>query len=673
MNQRVPFKEAETIVKQRLDILDIIGRHVALRKAGRNQIGLCPFHQEKTPSFSVSHDKQLFKCFGCGVGGDALSFLMQLEGKTYGEIITDLAADQGIEILKEGRHRQAEQDNLDVLIQLHTLARSYYQEQLRRHPTAEAYLAKRRIGLEWQNHFGLGYAPSGWENLIKHLRQQMPAIQQNPTLLEKSGLVNSKGEGSSFYDRFRNRLMIPIADERGRVVAFGARSLDPEEEPKYLNSPETPIYTKNRILYGFSQAKEAIRSTRSVVLMEGYFDVISAHMAGLSQSVGICGTSLTENHLKLLQRTGAETIYLCFDTDNAGQTATLRAIDLLENHLLEQGISLKVVALPDGKDPDEFFQAHGREDFLKCLETAQHFLNFKFDKTLAQVADIHSPEGRIQAVQRITPILLGISQPVVRQEYIKQLAEKLQLAEETLILELKHKERGNPAYSYKKNQESGAIFGSQERLVKKRYRDTPLSWRRPEDIAIFRKNLSGKIPVDEKEHILLSYLFINEESYRFVMDMVEQLQLQSPIANRFLQAVKEVEGQWTTIHDLIRCLTEHFHRLEDKEQLPFLAHQVLAIEDLRERYNDSGKGLKSLTDREKLRRDIHDIVSKIRFLYQQTSLNVLAKDGRQHEQQDDDQSALQIQLQLREHLMARKKTASQPCAGISPEEKEQGV
>ncbi len=659
MNRQMTFQEAANAVKLSLDIVDVVGRYVALRRAGRNYIGLCPFHQEKTPSFSVNHEKQMFKCFGCGEGGDTLSFLMKHDNKTYGEMITELAQDQGIDIIREG-HYQKQKDDLDIIYKLHSLAQKFYQEQRQKSDTVKAYLEERQVDSNWQNHFGIGYAPPGWENLVNYLKQHEPQVSQTPNSLEKAGLANLRSEGNGHYDRFRNRLMIPIHDDRGRVVAFGGRNLDPEDIPKYLNSPETPIYVKSRILYGYSWSKEAIRTDKYAILMEGYFDVIAAHMAGISQAVGVCGTALTESHLKLLQRAGAEKLYLCFDSDKAGQNAALRAIELVQNQLLDQGILVKVVLLPGEKDPDDFLKTQGKERFLECLENAQDFLSFKFAKALSERSeDINTSEGRIQAVQSITPMLLEIRQPVIRQEYIKQLADQLHITEETLMLEVNRLEKENPTYQNKKNYQNDAIFPSPDRYIGKKPWGTPKRRQRPEDITIFRQKLSQKIPITEKEHLLLSYLLLSEEGYRLVMQTLPQLQIQSPQAETFLKTVYTLEGQWRTIDELIHQLSSTFHTSGQEEQLQFLAHRIMVAGEIEESYENASRGLKSLNHREKLNRDIDEIANRILFLQKRTALNVLAQHGKQHEQEEDDQLALQIQLQLREELKARRKSNPQ--------------
>ncbi len=671
---RMTFQDAATAVKNTLDILDVVGRYVALRRAGRNYTGLCPFHQEKTPSFYVNPEKQMYKCFGCGEGGDTLSFLMKQEHKTFGELISDLAEERGIDIIRDGNQQNRTSEN-ELFYNLHSLARSFYETQLQASERVTTYLAERQIPSEWRVHFGLGYAPAGWENLAKHLKMQVADVNAMPQLLEKAGLANLRSDGVGLYDRFRDRLMIPIQDERGRVIAFGARSLSPEDVPKYLNSPETSIYIKSRILYAFNHAREAIRASKYAILMEGYFDVISAHMAGVNQAVGVCGTSLTEGHLKLLQRAGAETVYLCFDSDEAGQTAALRAVELVENQLLELGLNTRVIALPEGKDPDDFFKQNGQAAFMACLEQAEDFLSFKFNRTLATIKHLSLPEGRIEAVQKLAPMLAAIQQPVIRHEYVKLLSERLGLAEETLILEVKRLAHKNDSYQNKKSYETGAIFQNHERYKGRTKRSKMPFRQKPEDLSLFRRNLSEKIPLEEKEHHLLSYLFINEDGYQLVMNTLSQLDLQSEKARRLTQAIQQLDGQWETMEMLINRLTDSFRGLNEDDMVQFLAHRVIDTEKIQESYQASGKGEKAYASRDKLNRDIEDVLSTIETTRKRVSLESLAKDGRKLEQQEDDESALQVQLKLREQLLARrqKKSASQGNPILNPIEEEQGV
>ncbi|MEB3287477.1 MAG: DNA primase [Vampirovibrionales bacterium] len=444
------FGEAADRVKQSIDIVDIIQRHVVLRKSGRNYSGLCPFHNDKNPSMNVSREKNLFKCFSCGVGGDALGFLMRLENKTYGETIRELADEQGITILSDGKSPQeaAEaaaktKDEKQAILSLSNRSQQWFHNQLRTSLEAEPvrqYLLNRGIDEAAIHQFGFGYAPQGWDHLTQYLKNNEALVKEDQNLLVTAGLASPKQENAGFYDRFRHRLMIPIHDDRGQIVAFGGRALSPEEKAKYLNSPETAIYHKSRILYGLHLAKEAIRQSKSAVVMEGYFDVIAAHQAGVSQAVGSCGTAMTEQQVKLLTRFGAETIYLAFDADEAGQKAALSAITLIEPYLgRQQGLSVKILRLPQDspfKDPDEYIRATGGPAFLDLFAHATPFLDFKFDQAILGL-DMKTSAGRVEASQRLLPLLSAITQPILRAEMLSRYSQRIGVSEEALMMEVR--------------------------------------------------------------------------------------------------------------------------------------------------------------------------------------------------------------------------------------------
>jgi DNA primase len=442
------FREAADIVKSSLNILNVVGRHVALKQRGRNYLGLCPFHREKTPSFNVNPGKNLYKCFGCGEAGDALGFLMKLERKTYPEIIRELAEEQGI-LIQEDPQRAAEATQRmaleEKIFALNAEALNYFEQQLwaPNGQKAVQYLYGRGMQDDGIRRFQLGYAPVGWENLTRHLLQTMPFLKEDPSLLIQAGLATAKQEGGSQYDRFRNRLMIPIHDDRGRVVGFGGRALSDEDQPKYLNSPETQVYQKNRILYGLHQAKTAVRTEQSAVIMEGYFDVISAQLAGVGQAVATCGTAMTESHLSMLVRQGVNTLYLAFDSDEAGRKAALGAITRIEQHLERFPVAVKVLSVPSGKDPDGYIREAGGEAFRHVLFASQDVRTFKFESALRGL-DLTSAEGRIEAAHRVTPLLAAISQPVARSEFLARYAERLGVAEDALVMELRRYEERHP-------------------------------------------------------------------------------------------------------------------------------------------------------------------------------------------------------------------------------------
>ena len=432
MTQVLTFSQALDWIKLHLDIVDVVGRTVQLKRAGRNLMGLCPFHAEKSPSFTVSHEKQMFKCFGCGEGGDSLTFLMKIDNKSFGEVIADLAEENDIEILRDGKAPNPQgKAEREKLIELHHKAAVYYRDMLMATAMPQDYLKERGLPAQIQSQFGIGYAPPGWRHLEETLKLRHPELKVTPKNLEKIGLLISKEESGNHYDRFRNRLMVPIHDEKGNVVAFRARALDPADEPKYLNSPETELYVKHRILFGLHLAKSVIRESGAAIVMEGYFDVMSAHMAGLRQAVGVCGTALTTDHLKLLSRAGAKTVYLCFDTDKAGQNATTKTLETLQPIASQQNLALKVVTLPIGKDPDEFFRSDNAdivsELFKDLMAEAKDGWTHQFDTQLAAIESPHTMESRIQAANNIMPILQRIEKPVLQHEWIRNSQNELEL------------------------------------------------------------------------------------------------------------------------------------------------------------------------------------------------------------------------------------------------------
>ena len=459
------FTDAAERVKASLDIVEVVQRHVVLKKTGRNYLGKCPFHGDKHPSMNVSREKRMFKCFACGEGGDAIGFLMKIQNKTYGELIKDLASDAGIEILREGQNFEQVAKTRDLkqkVMELNAETNHWFQAQLLSDtPEAQSvreYLTRRELSQELQVRFGIGYAPPGWENLGMHLKQAIDFVRTEPDILSQAGLTNNRDNGQGQYDRFRHRLIIPIFNEKGDCVAFGGRALSDDDKPKYLNSPESPVYHKSEILYGFHLAKDTIRATKRAVVMEGYFDVIAAHSAGVTEAVGSCGTALTDQHLKLLTRFGAETVVLAFDSDEAGLKAAQSAIQLMEPYLESADLRLKVLIIPDGKDPDDFVRSQGanaQAAFAALVANAQDYLSFKFHMALRGLP-LDTPDGRIQAANRVTPLLAALNRPTVRAEYLRMTAEQIGISEDSLRLEIQRYEQArnpnrNNVYTFEKN------------------------------------------------------------------------------------------------------------------------------------------------------------------------------------------------------------------------------
>ncbi|HID94879.1 MAG TPA: DNA primase [Candidatus Latescibacteria bacterium] len=429
MAYRIP-EETIAEIRMRNDIVEVVSEVVALKKRGRNYFALCPFHPEKTPSFSVNPDKQIYHCFGCGAGGNVISFIMASQRISFLEAISVLAKRAGIS-LPEGR--SAGRSQHDALYQANDFAQNFYHRLLiddKRAEKARVYLKERSISMEMIRNFGLGYAPPGWDNLlIAATKRSFP-----PDVLEKAGLVISK-EGGKFYDRFRNRLMFPIQNTIGRTVAFGARSLDDSEGPKYLNSPETPIYHKSAVLYGLARARSSIRTSKIVIVVEGYTDLLRLVQEGFENVVATSGTAFTPEQAKALSHY-AEKVILVYDADQAGSAAAVRGTDIL----LEAGLDVEVVHLPEGHDPDSFIREKGAGQFRELLGEAQDVLKYKLH-LVAATEGLATVEGKRKAVATIVETALKIKDEIRRDLLVKGLSEELQIDEEMLHREMARRSR----------------------------------------------------------------------------------------------------------------------------------------------------------------------------------------------------------------------------------------
>lgn len=415
MAGRIPKQFIDELLT-RTDIVDVVDARVPLKKAGKDYKACCPFHEEKTPSFTVSADKQFYHCFGCGVHGSAIGFLMDYEHMSFVEAVEDLARRAGLAIPKEaGITPEADTGN-DLLETMRAAAR-FYRLQLREHPQAARaveYLKGRGITGEIAHEFGLGFAPEGWDNLLRALGKDNASREA----LTHAGLTVKKDSGG-YYDRFRDRIMFPIEDHRGRVVAFGGRVLD-KGEPKYLNSPETPLFHKGRELYGLYHAREAVKREERVLVVEGYMDVVALAQFGIDFVVATLGTATTRDHLDRLFRHAPEVIF-CFDGDRAGREAAWRA---LENALplLREGRQISFLFLPEGEDPDTLVRKEGREAFLARLKSALPLPDYLFD-SLARQVDLGRLDGRARLVELARPLLSKMPQGVLLQMMLDRLAE----------------------------------------------------------------------------------------------------------------------------------------------------------------------------------------------------------------------------------------------------------
>ena len=396
----------------RTDIVEVINARVPLKKAGREYKACCPFHGEKTPSFTVSPTKQFYHCFGCGAHGTALGFLMDFEHLSFPEAVEELASLAGLEVPRE--QAPPGQDRRPDLYGTLEATASFYKEQLKRHPAAIEYLKKRGISGPTAASFGIGYAPEEWDGLIKRLGTDEPATRR----LAAAGLVIERDSGGC-YDRFRGRVMFPIRDARGRVIAFGGRVLG-DGEPKYLNSPETALFHKGRELYGLYEARQALRQIPRLLVVEGYMDVVALHEAGVPWAVATLGTATTPEHLERLFRITEEVVF-CFDGDRAGRQAAWRA---LENSLptLREGRQVRFLFLPEGEDPDSLVRAEGAEAFVQRVDEALPLSEVLHDELAARV-DMKSLDGRARLAELAKPLVARVPEGVFRALLVKRIAK----------------------------------------------------------------------------------------------------------------------------------------------------------------------------------------------------------------------------------------------------------
>ena len=417
-------------VRAATSIVDVVSEHVRLRKRGRNHIGLCPFHTEKTPSFNVVEDKGIFKCFGCGEAGDVFSFVMKIEGLTFPETLVKLAKSAGIDYVRPERtNEQGSEDKTEPLIGACREFAAFCYRALRSESGSGAmkYLADRQFSDEILKKFGVGYAPEGNVSFLNSEDISKKTLQ----IYDQAGII-SKNANGEYYDRFRSRVIFPIINQTGRIIAFGGRILPGmnKELAKYVNSPETPIYHKSHILYGLFQAKESIRKLDYAIMVEGYADVLAVSQYGFENVIAAAGTSLTVEQLNLLRRY-TKTIVLLFDADLAGKNAALRGIELA----LAADFDVSCIVLPSGEDPDSYLRKEGAEGFERQLAQKISFIETKA-KLLKEQGLFDSPEGSARAIRSLVETIAKVPDAIKRELYIRRIAERFQLMESTLLTEL---------------------------------------------------------------------------------------------------------------------------------------------------------------------------------------------------------------------------------------------
>lgn len=595
------YQEVVEEIKNRLDIVDVVQRYVVLKKSGANHMGCCPFHKEKTPSFSVNRAKGIFKCFGCGEGGDAISFLMKIQGKNFKEVIEDEAKTLGIELPTTyggsdfGKKKTAALEAIKK-------AAEYFTENLLTSPDAEfarEYLKKRSVTDEVIKKYGLGYAPKGYDSLQKHLNLDIQS-------LENAGLVIKREREKGYIDRFRNRLTIPVKDENGHVVAFGARALEDGQNPKYLNSPDTILYNKSKILYGFDTAKDAIREYDSVLICEGYFDTISLQTGGVKNAVASCGTALTQDHIRLIAKyCESRRIYLAFDTDNAGQMATERSAELIKDVFSGLGdikqfdscyapsgdgysCEIRVVSPPQGKDPDEFIRENGGDAYLEHMAKAPLLLDYRLGKVLSSSDKNLSPLEKNKLVAKIIPLIDEIGNNIVQNEYVKRVATHLQIDEGLLLREIKVFRQSKKEFSTEKIELKSQIVTKSSNFIEKMQKNL---------FSLFFTSVSEQ---SRSELIrIIKTQKIEENSLNLLAQTIDKLVFKSNNTQELIQVLfKEFEDNnkiKEIITDLI-YLSKCYENLSEKEVQAVMIETTNKIELFRRKEELKQLRLKSKSD-----------------------------------------------------------------------------
>ncbi|MBE7712456.1 MAG: DNA primase [Cyanobacteria bacterium SIG26] len=613
-------------VKDRLDIVEVISEQVVLKKKGNNYWGLCPFHKDKNPSFCITPHLGIYKCFSCGEAGDALKFIMKTKNMEFKDVIIELADKFGLEI--PTTHKSSGTSTKEIKEQMLAatmVAAEYYHDLLIREKDANAtialkYLTKRGIGSDIIKKFHIGIAPKAYTVLYDELKKDF-----SNEILEKAGLI-IKSEKGGYIDRFRNRVIIPIQNENGDFVAFGARALEADQNPKYLNSSDSLIYNKSKLLYGLYTAKDSIKEEDSVVLMEGYFDVISAQAHGIGNCVASCGTSLTAEHVKLLSRyTKSRRIYLSFDTDSAGQKATARGAEIIKDVFAGLGdikqfdesyvssdkdkyaCEIRVIAPPEGKDPDEFVRSVGADAYKMYMENAPLFIDFQLNNILKNRGKISSPQEKAQFVKQIIPILAEIKNRIIRSEYIDMVAQTLGTDPNAIRTEMRIFERAN--------------IPQTERIV---------------------KNVTKNDSVLKKaQKNLLSVFLVSDSPFTFTQ--ISEIMGDIEFDDEILIIVKSTIDKLICTVNNVKELIEHLYTefIENPEAQAILPQLVATAEVY--------KGL-SEEDFENVIRETIDKINHCRQMKETEEIKSLYKGI-----SDDDPEALKIQIQLRDKIKKRQK------------------
>ncbi len=618
------FDEVISLIKDRLDIVDVISQHVVLKKSGANYWGICPFHNDSKPSMSVSPSKGIYKCFSCGTGGDALNFIVRIQNREYKDVILELAEKFDIELPKKfSSSNETKNQKIDMLKACEKAAK-FYNLQLKIDSDANkatSYLESRNITEDIIQKFTLGWAPDKFDALYKELSKEF-----KDEILEKAGLILKSNNGK-WIDRFRNRLMIPIQNENGEYVAFGGRTLEKDAKiAKYINSSDSLIYNKSKILFGLNSAKDAIKNEDSVIIMEGYFDVISAQANGVENAVASCGTAMTAEHVKLLSRyTKSRRIFLSFDTDNAGIKATKRGSEVIKETLATLGnvkqfdeshisssldnkyaCEIRVVAPPQGKDPDEFIRTMGGDAFKMFVKEAPLLIDFLLNNILKEKSLAKTPQEKAELVSQIIEILKDVDNKIIQSEYVKMVATVLEIDENAMLKELNKFNYQNQIQYLPQKQ---TVVTKSSQFEEKAQKNL---------LSVFLSNIGSNNY--QKLNELLPQDIIQNETLIIVKNTIDKF---ACTVNNVSELTKQLYTEFIEDDNLTLILTDLVEMSE--------AFNGLAEEDLERAVNEN--------------------IIRLKRCYQERESEKLRKQYR--EVNDDDLEALKIQMQLRDKIKLR--------------------
>ena len=544
-------------IKEENDIVDIISESVRLKKAGRSFSGLCPFHNEKSPSFSVSQEKQIYKCFGCGESGNVITFVMKNKNMNFIDAVKYLA-DRANILLEDEKRVNPTAKKKELLYKVNVEAGRFFFSNLRSNKMAMEYFLNRGIRQETIKRFGLGYAKDSWNSLLFHLRK----LGFSENILLEAGLVLTSEKTGNKYDRFRNRVMFPVFDYRGKVIGFGGRVLD-DSKPKYLNSPETLVFQKGTNLYGLNFAIKSNMKERYFIIVEGYMDLISLHQHGITNVVASLGTALTVNQARLLKRY-ADKVIISYDADVAGQTATMRGLEILK----DVGFDVRVLSIPQGKDPDEYVRSNGRDAFMKLINEAEGLVEYRIKKAGENI-NFKDSNDLVKYGKKVTEILAKVN-PIEKDIYIKKISENTGIREQALY-DLLSKEMTKNI----KNQE---FMNNKEENGTKLYKE----------------------PAFIKAERSLLKLCLEEEYFDYISQLISQDELILPEHKEIFSIIKEAKkGSINNIVTFLESKSENIKVIE--EVVKIKEQQVLTGKDNKKLIQDLIKQIDSYKLNQKLK------------------------------------------------------------------------